>query len=320
MPELHSGVHQVRFGTSTARIVLLATIVLLLLPKVPVVPGTRTTAPLRSQLDLMGAFLAVAGLTLLVAPLTEVERLGRPLTAALTALGAVFLVAFWMLERHRQAKGQPAPMMPPSLWKIRSLTVANVVTFVVYRALSSVIFLLTLGCVLMALGIFMLAYLPRDPSYWTEVIPGVMVFSAGMTLIVAPITTTALGDIPAASSGVGSGVNNAVARIGGLVTVAVIPVLAGLAGISAEAGLAVMPGYNRATITTAGVCTVGAVVSWWGFHQSQGRRRPRNRRRDRGPDVDHESGARVGVTSARNGVDVARLGASQGVSAAPTRR
>ena len=294
----------------------LAAIVLLLLPKVPAVPGTRTAAPIRSQLDLMGAFLTVAGLALLVAPLTEVERLGRPLTAALTLLGAVFLVAFWVLEKRRQATGRPAPMMPPSLWQIRSFSVANVVTFVVYGALSSVIFLLTLalmiglgwsalvtglatlpmtimlavfsgkvgslvprfgarplltlGCVLMTVGIFMLAYLPTDPSYWTEVFPGVMVFSAGMTLIVAPITTTALGDIPVASSGVGSGVNNAVARIGGLVTVAVIPVLAGLAGITADVGLAVMPGYNRATIITAAVCAVGAVVSWFGFHPDTG--------------------------------------------------
>lgn len=298
----------------------LAIIVLALLPKVPAVPGRRTDAPLRSQLDLMGAFLTTAGLALLVAPLTEAERLGRPLTIALTGLGVVFLVGFWLLERRREASGRPAPMMPPSLWRIRSFTVANVVTFVVYGALSSVMFLLTLalmiglgwsalvtglatlpmtimlavfsgkvgslvprfgarplltaGCVLMALGMFMLAYLPGDPSYWTEVFPGVMVFSVGMTLIVAPITTTALGDIPVTASGVGSGVNNAVARIGGLVTVAVIPVIAGLAGISADAGLAVMPGYKRATIISAAVCAVGAVASWFGFRPETGKAAP----------------------------------------------
>lgn len=298
----------------------LALIVLALLPKVPAVPGRRTEAPLRSQLDLMGAFLTTAGLALLVAPLTESERLGVPLTIGLTSLGVVLLLGFWLLERRREATSQPAPMMPPSLWHIRSFTVANVVTFVVYGALSSAMFLLTLalmigfgwsalatglatlpmtimlavfsgkvgslvprlgarplltaGCVLMALGMFMLAYLPPDASYWTEVFPGVMVFSVGLTLIVAPITTTALGDIPVAASGVGSGVNNAVARIGGLVAVAVIPVSAGLAGISADAGLAVMPGYNRATVISAAVCAVGAVVSWFGFHRDTGKATP----------------------------------------------
>ena len=72
-------------------------------------------------------------------------------------------------------------------------------------------------------------------------------------------------------SGVGSGVNNAVSRIGGLVTVAVIPVVAGLSGITSDAGLSVMNGYNHATIISAGLCAVGAVVSWLGFHPDTGK-------------------------------------------------
>ena len=140
-------------------------------------------------------------------------------------------------------------MMPPSLWRIRSFTVANLVTFVVYGVLSAVMFLLTLALmighgwsafatglatlpmtILLALGSRQgrvagaaircpttdharrrthgaghlhggLAYFPAHPYYWTEVFPGVLVFSLGMTLIVAPITTTALGDVPVASSG-----------------------------------------------------------------------------------------------------------------------
>lgn len=295
----------------------LAVVVLVLLPKVPVVPGRRTTAPIRSQLDLLGAFLTTVGLALLVAPLTEVERLGRPLTVALTAFGAALLVGFWLLERHRESTKSPAPMMPPPLWRIRSFTTANLLTFVVYGALSSVMFLLTLalmigmgwsalatglaavpmtimlaafsgrvgsliprfgarplltaGCVFMALGIVLLAFLPPHPSYWTAVLPGVLVFSVGMTFIVAPITTTALGDIPVAAAGVGSGVNNAVSRIGGLVAVAIIPVAAGLAGVTADAGISVMGGYRQAMFSSAGLCIVGAVVCWLGFLPGTGK-------------------------------------------------
>lgn len=295
----------------------LAAAVLLLLPKVPNVPGKRTAEPLRSQLDLLGAVLTTVGLALLVGPLTEIDRLGRPLTIGLTLVGVACLAAFWAVERRRQATGRPAPMMPPVLWRIRSFSVANIVTFVAYGALSAVMFLLTLalmiglgwsalatglatlpmtimlalfsgkvgslvprfgarpllslGCLFMAAGMVMMAYLPAEASYWTEIFPGVMVFSVGMTLLVAPITTTALGDIPVESSGVGSGVNNAVARIGGLVAVAVIPVLAGLGGISSGAGLAIMPGYNRATLISAAVCAIGAAVSWWGFHRDTGK-------------------------------------------------
>jgi EmrB/QacA subfamily drug resistance transporter len=298
----------------------LAAAVLLLLPRVPVVPGSRTAAPLRRQIDILGAVLTTVGLALLVGPLIEVERLGPTLTAALIALGAIVLVAFWFVQVHRQRTGRPAPMMPPVLWRIRSFTVANLVTFVVYGALSAVMFLLTLalqiglgwsalasglatlpmtiilalfsgkvgslmprfgarplltwGCILMAAGMVMLAYLPSDASYLTEVFPGVLVFSIGLTLLVAPVTTTALGDIPVASSGVGSGVNNAVARIGGLVAVAVIPVVAGLGGISAASGIDVMPGYEKATLISAALCAVGAALSWWGFDPDTGKSRP----------------------------------------------
>lgn len=298
----------------------LAVVILVLLPKVPGVPGSRTDAPLRSQLDLMGAVLTTLGLSLLVGPLIEIDRLGPPLTIILMVLGVAILLAFWGLERRREGTGKPAPMMPPTLWRIRSFTVANVVTFIAYGALGALMFqltlalmiglgwsalatglatlpmtimlavfsgkvgsllprigarsLLTAGCALMALGMFMLAYFPGDASYVTEILPGVLVFSIGLTLLVAPITTTALGDIPVTVSGVGSGVNNAVARIGGLVAVAVIPVIAGLSGISAESGLAVMSGYEHATLITAGVCALGAVVSWWGFHPGTGKEGP----------------------------------------------
>lgn len=295
----------------------LAAAVLILLPRVPAMPGSRTKAPLREQIDLLGAVLITVGLGLLVGPLIELDRLSTTATVALMALGVLSLISFWMLQERRQETGRPAPMMPPSLWRIRSFTVANLVTLVAYGALSALVFLMTValqigqgwsalatglatlpmtillavfsgkvgalmtrvgarplltgGCALMALGMVMLAYIPADAPYWTEVFPGVMVFSVGMTLLVAPITTTALGDIPVEFSGVGSGVNNALARIGGLVTVAAIPVMAGLGAISASSGLAVMPGYLRATLMCAGLCVAGAALSWWGLSPETGK-------------------------------------------------
>lgn len=295
----------------------LAVAVLVLLPLVPDVPGSRTSAPLGSQLDLLGAVLTTGGLALMVGPLSEIERLGRPLTLALTLAGAAALVAFWFLERRREATGRPVPMMPPSLWRIRSFTVANLVTFAAYGALSAAMFLLTLalmiglgwsalaaglstlpmtvllalfsgkvgslvprlgarpllaaGCALMGLGTVMLAYLPAGAEYWTEVFPGVLVFSVGLTLLVAPITTTALGDISVAQSGVGSGVNNAVARIGGLVTVAVIPVISGLGGTTAAAGLGMLDGYRQGMLASAVLCLVGSLICWLGFNPDTGK-------------------------------------------------
>ena len=87
------------------------------------------------------------------------------------------------------------------------------------------------GCALMAVGSLILMGLGTGSSYWTLVLPGVVVFGSGLVLVVAPITTTALGDIPVSASGVGSGVNNAVGRVASLIAIAVVPLIAGLATV-----------------------------------------------------------------------------------------
>ena len=295
----------------------LAIAVLVMLPKVPSVPGTRGTGPLLKQVDVLGGVLTAAGLALLIGPLIELEVLGVARTAVLMTVGVATLTVFWWLQEGRQRSGEPPPMMPPRLWRIRSFAVANVVTFVVYGALNAGLFLLTLalqiglgwsavaagmaglpitltlvalsarvgralprvgsrvlltaGCTLMAVGLAGLATIGVGLVYWTGALPWILVFAGGLVLVVAPITTTALGDIPVASSGVGSGVNNAVARIAGLVAIAVIPVMAGLSGLESNSGAAVLPGYRRATLICAGLCLVGAAISWWGFDRRTGR-------------------------------------------------
>jgi MFS family permease len=64
------------------------------------------------------------------------------------------------------------------------------------------------------------------------VVVPVSFFGAGLALTVAPLTATALASVPGSHSGLASGVNNAVARIAGLLAVAVLPLVAGLSGHS----------------------------------------------------------------------------------------
>jgi EmrB/QacA subfamily drug resistance transporter len=59
-------------------------------------------------------------------------------------------------------------------------------------------------------------------SYWTSFFPAMVVQGFGMALAITPMTTVALGSVEGEHSGMASGVNNAVARVAGLLAVAVL--------------------------------------------------------------------------------------------------
>ncbi|HVS78990.1 MAG TPA: MFS transporter [Candidatus Saccharimonadales bacterium] len=85
---------------------------------------------------------------------------------------------------------------------------------------------MTAGPLIAALGMFLLiGYQPGDSYLWF-LLPRVLIFAIGMVLLVAPLTTTVMTSVEDSSSGIASGINNAVSRIAGLVVIALL----GLAG------------------------------------------------------------------------------------------
>jgi hypothetical protein len=97
-------------------------------------------------------------------------------------------------------------------------------------------------------------------TYVGAVLPGAIAFGLGVTALVAPLTATVLASVSNRQSGIASGVNNAVARLAGLLAVAVLP---GVAGITAaEQGVGFGPGFATALRLAAGLCVVGAVIAF----------------------------------------------------------
>jgi EmrB/QacA subfamily drug resistance transporter len=85
---------------------------------------------------------------------------------------------------------------------------------------------MALGPIIAGLGVLAYTRLPQDLTYWVDILPALLVFSLGLSLTVAPLTTTVLADAGPGDAGVASGVNNAVARIAGLLAIAILGIVA----------------------------------------------------------------------------------------------
>jgi EmrB/QacA subfamily drug resistance transporter len=119
---------------------------------------------------------------------------------------------------------------------------------------------MTIGPLIVAAGLVLLAGIGPDSTYFTGIFPGLVVFGLGLSLTVAPLTAAVMGAVDEHHVGVGSGVNNAVARVAGLLSVAVLPALAGLE--TASGGSEFTDGVSRALLISAALAVVGSIISW----------------------------------------------------------
>ncbi|MEM8747765.1 MAG: MFS transporter, partial [Actinomycetota bacterium] len=120
---------------------------------------------------------------------------------------------------------------------------------------------LTVGPLLIAIGMLMYRRVGPDASYLVDVLPGVIVFGLGLSASVAPVTSTALGAAPETRAGAASGANNAIARTGQLLAVAAIPPLVGLTGDALGDPVELDDGFRSAMIVGAALVAAGGVVA-----------------------------------------------------------
>ena len=112
---------------------------------------------------------------------------------------------------------------------------------------------MAVGPIIAATGFLWLLTMGSSVNYLTQLLPAALLFGVGLSVTVAPLTSAILGSIHPDQAGIGSAVNNAVARIAGLITVAFAGII--VAGQLDTAGL------DRALIATTALLVGGGLVS-----------------------------------------------------------
>jgi EmrB/QacA subfamily drug resistance transporter len=120
---------------------------------------------------------------------------------------------------------------------------------------------LVAGPLLSGAAVLLMLRIGPGASYVFDVLPAVLLMGIGMTTVVPPLTSTVLAVVADRYSGVASGVNNAVSRAGGLLSVAALPLVVGLSGESYQNPAALNSGFGMAMLVCAGLFILGGLIA-----------------------------------------------------------
>ncbi|HME40805.1 MAG TPA: MFS transporter [Steroidobacteraceae bacterium] len=133
--------------------------------------------------------------------------------------GLLVLLPFLLIQIHHwSAVAAGAALLPiPALIGIGSRSMGRVAARIGGRMLMST------GCMLVGLGLALYGHLGANAvDYWFDIFPPTLLVAVGMGVCVAPLTTSVMASVDTNRVGIASAVNNAVARIAGLVATALL--------------------------------------------------------------------------------------------------
>ncbi|WP_246228088.1 MFS transporter [Mycolicibacterium helvum] len=117
---------------------------------------------------------------------------------------------------------------------------------------------MAVGPLIAAAGFVLMAVTTGD--IWLQTVPGLVLFGIGLAVTVSPLTAAVLAAVDPGQSGIGSAINNAVARVAGLIAIACTAVIVG--------GAIDVGGFHRGTMVTAVLLLIAAAVSAVGIRDS----------------------------------------------------
>ncbi|HEY3207448.1 MAG TPA: MFS transporter [Gaiellaceae bacterium] len=123
------------------------------------------------------------------------------------------------------------------------------------------------GPLVAAAGILLLVRVGRDVSYLTDLLPALLLFALGLSLTVSPLTATVLADADDSDAGIASAINNAVARVAGLIGVSVVGVaVAGtLVGGTFAPNESSVRAFHEAIVVCAALVGAGGIIGALGI-------------------------------------------------------
>jgi EmrB/QacA subfamily drug resistance transporter len=120
---------------------------------------------------------------------------------------------------------------------------------------------MAIGPALVAVALFAMGGIQPGRSYWTYVLPCVLLWGLGLSMTVAPLTAAALAAVDPRYLGVGSAFNNAASRVGQSLAISLFPAIVGIAGDKSLGGHEFAEGFRHLMYLASGLCLLAAAIA-----------------------------------------------------------